>query len=83
MTEHEKARQWRERLGLSKQDLADLSGFSYEAIHLFERGTTPSRTWKNRPPREPQAVNPYVWLRYKRVCQAVDLELRTKEPFQW
>ena len=75
MTEHERARRWRERHNLSKQQLAELSGYSWEAINLFEKGSTPSRTWAAKPSRPAAPINGYVWQRFKRVCQGVEAEL--------
>lgn len=84
MTEHAKARAWRERLGLTRKQLADLTGYSYESVLLFERGTTPSRTWSTNPKKmKPKAIDDFVWQRYRRCCQAVDHELRNREPFSW
>lgn len=79
MTEFEKAREWRKRLGLSVPRLAELSGFSREAIYWNERGKTPpSRTSK-----KPGKIKPWIWFRYKRVCAAVDAELRGEKNFDW
>lgn len=82
MTEHERARKWREKLKLSKARLAELTGYSYEAIHAFEKGMTAARTWKNRPPAAPRKIDPYVWQRYKNCCAGVEAQLRG-EDFQW
>lgn len=71
MSEHMQARAWREGLGLTRHQLADLTGYSYEAISLFESGKTPKR--KNQ---KHLSMSAYVWHRYKRVCHSVECELR-------
>jgi predicted transcriptional regulator len=78
MTEHAKARRWRERLGLSMAELARLTGYSPAAICWFEQGITPPRTFKNAK-RKGRAIHPQVWLRYKRACHSVS----TREKFEW
>jgi hypothetical protein len=61
ISESQKAKQWRGRLGLSAKELSELTGYSPMAIHLFESG----RTSKGEP------HDPKVWQRYKLVCLAV------------
>ena len=84
MTEHEQARQWRERRGLSKARLAELTGYSYESIHHFEKGLTPPRTWRSRTTTKvkQRVIDPYVWHRYKTCCAGVEARLRGNK-FQW
>lgn len=78
MTEHERARKWRERLNLTRKQLAQATGYSQEAIYWFEEGATPpGRTQKKR-----GEIQWYVWLRYKRACEGVDSELRGGK-FKW
>jgi len=60
-TEYDQARQWRETNRLSRPELAELTGYSQEAIYLFEQGKN-SRG-------EPHP--PLVWQRYKLACLAV------------
>ena len=86
MTEHDKARQWRENLGLTKEQLARLTGYSREAIHLFERGATPTRTWSTRrttyKAKEIDFKGP-VWLRFRNCCAGVAAQLEAKRRFGW
>jgi transcriptional regulator with XRE-family HTH domain len=84
VTEHEKAREWRERRGLSKARLAELTGYAYESIHHFEKGLTPPRTWKKARVAkvEPQPIDPYVWYRYKMCCAGVEA-LLSGVKFNW
>lgn len=84
MTEHQKAREWRERLGLTRQQLAELTGYSPESIFHFEKGKTPTRSWgSSKQRRTMKDVDPFVWFRYKRVCQAIELERETGRVFRW
>lgn len=84
MTEHKKAREWRERLNLTRQQLAELTGYSPESIFHFEKGLTPSRSWgdsKRKAKQKP--IDPFVWQRYRRCCEAVELERETGRVFRW
>ena len=60
-TEHEKAKAWRRKMGLTMDQLSVLTGYSREAVFLFERG----RNSLNKP------HPPYAWRRYKLACLAV------------
>jgi hypothetical protein len=77
MTEHDKARRWRERNSLSMQQLAKLTGYSVSAICWFERGQTPDRPKQSG--RKGREIDPRVWIRYKRACHSV----ATREKFEW
>jgi transcriptional regulator with XRE-family HTH domain len=86
MTEYEQARLWRQRLGLTQRQLADLTGYSVESISHYENGTTPSRSWsdsKRKVKANSRPIDAFVWFRYKRCCAAVDAEMRTKKVFKW
>lgn len=74
MTEHQQAREWRKRVGLTMKGLADLTGYSYESIFQFEHGKAGGKSGK---------VDPYVWQRYKRTCHSVEAELQAGKPFNW
>jgi hypothetical protein len=77
MTEAAQARHWREGLKLSRPELATLTGYSSEAIFLFEKGAN-SRG-------EPHP--PEVWQRYKLACLAVatmrHYQVKSIEEWQW
>lgn len=89
MTEYKKARAWREARGLSRERLADLTGYAPETIRKYEQGVTPRRSWSKTnmvQPERPITETPlgeYAWQRYKRVCQAVELEMRHGSGFEW
>lgn len=75
MTEFEKARHWRESMALSRMDLAKLTGYSREAVFLFERGAN-SRG---------ELHDAAAWRRYKLACCAVRFLLHYKiaDVTQW
>lgn len=85
MFEHAKSTKWRERLGLSKDELSKRTGYSCEAIYWFERGETPpNRNAKSGSKSREQ--KPWVWQRYKRACGDVDAEINGRkkgEIFKW
>lgn len=68
----DQARAWRERMNLSTQDLADLTGYSRSAIYKFEKGEGPEG-----------ALSEWSWQRYRLVCSGVAHQLRTGKEFSW
>lgn len=84
MTEHLKAKAWRERLGLSYDELADLTGYSPLAIRYFEKGVTPERTAKHIAGKQKsKPVRWYIWKRYRMICAGVTAQLTSGKEFQW
>jgi transcriptional regulator with XRE-family HTH domain len=81
MTEHDKARRWRESVGLAPAQLAKLTGYSISSIFWFERGLTPERKYLGQRPakKNKREIDPRVWLRYKRACHSV----ATRQKFDW
>lgn len=79
MSEHEKAKAWRESLDLSIAQLATLSGYSKEALYWMERGRTPTRKKGSKPGK----IDASVWQRYRNVCAGVDAQLRARRTFSW
>ncbi len=69
----EQARSWRERLKLSVQDLADLTGYSIAAIYQFERGINGAGAKHSE----------WSWQRYRLICSAVAHQMRTGKEFEW
>ena len=67
-SEHAKAKAWRNRLGLTLDQLADMTGYSREAVFLFERGANSKGA--------PHAA--HAWKRYKLACLAVRVLLQYK-----
>ncbi len=89
MTEHEQARLWRESHGLSRDSLAELTGYSQLSIYWFERGCTPPRAVERSGRGKPVQIKPahkpipdWVWQRYKRACEGVQRQLEGRK-FKW
>jgi transcriptional regulator with XRE-family HTH domain len=64
------AKAWRRSMKLTMDELADLTGYSREAIFLFERGQNSTG--------KPHAA--HAWRRYKLACMAVRFLLHYKIP---
>ena len=75
MTESEQARAWRRSMRLTMDELSVLTGYSREAIFLFERGTNSQG--------KPHASA--SWRRYKLACLAARflLHFKMKSVDQW
>lgn len=69
LPEHERAKQWRQRLGLSRRALSDLTGFSPGSIQTFEAG----RKHNGDP------IDADAFQRYKMACASVQAGLS----FDW
>lgn len=67
--EHQRAKQWRIRLGLSRRALSELTGFSPGAIATFELGRQSTG----------QPIDPAAFQRYRMTCAAVQAGLS----FDW
>lgn len=85
MTEHQKARLWRESHKLSPAMLSQLIGYSPASIYWFEEGKTPPRTYKGArsPERKGRKIHWAVWMRYKAACAGIDAWLQDKRRFDW
>jgi transcriptional regulator with XRE-family HTH domain len=70
MTEYERAKRWREARGQSRQQLAQLTGFSPRSIEAYESGMQPSG----------QPVPAESMRRYRLVCAAIHHRM---EGFRW
>ncbi len=57
---------WRTARHLDVQQLADLTGYSTQAIYLMEKGNTSTGA----------PVKPWAWQRYKMACAGVELYLQ-------
>jgi len=79
MTEHDKAKAWREARGLSIEQLSNLSGYAKQTLYWMERGEAPPHARG----KKPQPVSEFVWQRYRNVCAGVDAQLRAKRNFNW
>ncbi len=73
MIEQQKARAWRAQRGLTVARLAELTGYSREAVYLMERGKAASG----------DSVAPWAWQRFKCACAGIDAQLRSGINFEW
>ncbi len=77
--EHEKARAWMESHGLTVDQLSELTGYSRAQVYWLLRGVmAPGQAGQN-----PREMNRYTWERFKNLCHAVDVRLRTGKTFHW
>ena len=83
MTEHEKARQWRESRGLSLAELATLTGYSEVSLRWLEKGQTPPLRLAKSGQEHDRTISPYVWHRFRMACAGVDRQLKTGKEFRW
>lgn len=85
--EHELAKEWRERMGLTPQQLSDLSGYSLPAIWWLERGVTPPRTRQHVAGEAKKLavrkIPKRVWKRFKNICCGVEVQLKAGKQFNW
>ena len=75
--EHVRAAEWRAAMHLGRAELAELLGYSREAIGWFERGVTPPGRSKDR------TVDPHVWRRYKMAAAGLTAQLKSGKTFDW
>lgn len=61
MPENDACRQWRENAGLTRAQLAKLSGWSISQIQDFERGTK----------HDGRPLSDAAWQRYRLTCAAI------------
>lgn len=71
--EHEQAKQWRSERGFTVEQLAELTGYSREAIYCYERGRMANGG----------EIPAWVWQRFKMACAGVDAQIRSGFNFQW
>jgi len=83
MTEHEKAKAWREKAGLTLAQLAELTGYAEISLRWFEKGQTPPLRLAKSGREHDRSISPYVWRRYRMACAGVDALLRSGREFDW
>ena len=74
--EFSRAKRWRVENDLTMGDLAALTGYSISTISWMERGEEAPR--HSGPPRK---ITPRAWFRYKLLCAAVDIQLKSRKHF--
>jgi transcriptional regulator with XRE-family HTH domain len=78
MTEHQRAKAWREKRNLSVDQLADLTGYGRRMLYWMERGESPPNSTRKAAP-----IAPWIWQRYKMMCAGVEAQLRSGKEFDW
>ena len=74
--EIERARQWREALGLSVDQLADLTGWCRASIFRFEAGVSFTAGGKQR-------IGARAWHRWKLACSGLNALRQHRLGFDW
>ena len=83
MNDHEKAKRWREKVGLTLDQLAELVGYSRESIFLFEKGYRYDERGKTaRGKVRKIATNERAFQRYRMACAGVQASLKG-QTFDW
>lgn len=78
--EFERARRWRESLGLSQAELGEQLGYSQMSVYWFEAGKMPPIRGK---PNADRRQKPWVWQRYKLACAGLASQISTRKKFSW
>ncbi len=71
MNEFEKAKRWREKAGLTVEELAERTGYSKESIYLFEKGFTYNGRTEKLGKIKTKPLDERVWHRYRMACAGV------------
>lgn len=85
-SEHAKARAWRERNGMTPEQLAHQTGYTRVSVYWFERGETPPQRNVKSGNADDRDHKPWVLQRYKRACGDLDAELHGRKrgvKFAW
>ena len=77
--EHEKAKAWREKHGLSIDQLAELTGYGRRSLYWMERGQSPPNATRAKPAK----VASWIWHRYRMICAGVEAQLASGKKFDW
>jgi len=73
-----KAVAWRQRHGMTPEQLAELTGYSMQTIYWMERGWAAPKTGE-----DPQPIKPWVWKRYKMACLGAAAQLHARQEWDW
>jgi phage terminase Nu1 subunit (DNA packaging protein) len=75
LPQHEKARAWREKLDLTRDQLSELTGYSVPAIHKFEAGSRNKQRGDNH--------SEWAWQRYRMACAGAAAQVKSGRTFEW
>jgi hypothetical protein len=82
MTESDEARAWAVNRGWTAYEVAERTGYSYEAVYWFWRGCTPpNRNIKTN--SKSRKIKPNVWQRFKIACSGAEREAKSGKKFGW
>jgi len=73
--QHERARAWREKLDLTRDQLSELTGYSVPAILKFEAG------FRNQ--KRSDSHSEWAWQRYRMACAGAAAQVKTGRVFDW
>ncbi len=83
MSDHIKARKWREKVGLSRDELAEMAGYSRESVYLFEKGFIYDRRGMTEKGKvRTKEIDRKAWHRYRMACAGVSATLSGLK-FNW
>lgn len=75
MKQHAQAKAWREQRGLTRAQLADLTGYTVAAIYKLEAGYRNGGTGEMH--------SEWTWQRYRMACAGAEKQLRSGKEFRW
>lgn len=81
MTPYAQAKAWRLARNLNVDQLAELTGYSSEAVRLYERGVSAAR--RSGKMSHAAKIPEWRWQRYRMICAGVDAQLQTGNVFNW
>lgn len=81
MTPYAQAKAWRHARNLTVDQLAELTGYSPEAIRLYERGVSAAQ--KVGKTSTTSKIPEWRWQRYRMICAGAEAQLQTGNVFNW
>ena len=79
MTESEQAKTWRERNNWSAKELAQMTGYSFKSIYIFEQGFATRKKGRRTVKID---ITPAAWKKYRLICAGIEAEKKGKT-FSW
>jgi len=75
MKPHERAKAWRLKMGLSLDQLSEMSGYSVPAIYKFEAGARNKKAGDKH--------SEWTWQRYRMACAGVAQQIKSGRGFDF